>query len=240
MAIDVDDVEARPLRPQGSFAMPTPEVPDVGAVHRARLHRIVASIDRDVRNRDRHLPAVEAGIPVARVRQFDPRQCAVQMNALVHPGEDRDVPVVPQSPLDQRRHVTRGVNVRLFRADDRPSTLGLDAAHGNHRAGKAHTHAVAMGHLEEPVLGRDRAHSDGLEQNVVPWIARHPQVSQFRADYPLPTWGRMGDQPAIPRTRLVRGKCLEIGSLRRTDRRTLPGQVIPDDRQLDPGSGRQA
>src|SRR6185295_7405415 len=98
---------------------------------------------------------------------------AILMHAFVHAGEDRDVAVVPQAALDQRRHVAGRVDVGLFGADHRPASLRLHAAHGGHGAREAHAHAVAMRDLEETVLGRDRAEADGFEQDIVAWIAWH-------------------------------------------------------------------
>lgn len=65
-----------------------------------------------------------------------------------------------------------GVYLHLLGTDDGPAALGLDVAHGRLRGGIPVTHAVAVGHLEEPVPGADGAELNRLEQDVVPAIAR--------------------------------------------------------------------
>ena len=73
----------------------------------------------------------------------------------------------------KRADVGVGVDLDLLGADDRPAALGLDAAHHGVGGRIAITHAVAVGHLEEPVAGGDRADRDGLEEDVVAGVAHH-------------------------------------------------------------------
>ena len=62
--------------------------------------------------------------------------------------------------------------LHLLGADHGPAALGLDVAHGRLRGWIPVSHAVAVRHLEEPVLGADRPQLHRLEQDVVTAIAR--------------------------------------------------------------------
>ena len=92
------------------------------------------------------------------------------MNGVRDPGQRGQVTVVPQAQLDEGSDIGARVNLHLLSADDGPAALGLDIAHGRLRGGIPVTHAVAMRHLEEPVLGADRPELHRLEQDVVPAI----------------------------------------------------------------------
>ena len=169
--IDVDDIVSGLARADRRLAVPAAEVADVLAVHGARLERVVARhlVDRP----DRHLAAVEVGGGRAVVIELDRRQRAVLVHRLAHQRVVRDVVVVPQPRLDERRHVAGGMDLALLGRDHRPAALRLHPAHGGMGVGMRMPHAVAMRHLEEPVLGGDRPDADRLEQDVVTRIARH-------------------------------------------------------------------
>ena len=174
MAVDVDDVESGALGAHGGIAMPAPIGADVGSVHRARLDRIVAGIDWRMLHGNRHFAAIETGVPRTGMGELNSGQGTMEMHAFIHACKHWDVAIVPQPPLDQGRHIAGRMNVGFLGADHGPATFGFHAPHGRHGAGKAHSHPVAMRHLEEPVLGRDRSDSDWLEQNVVTRIPHFP------------------------------------------------------------------
>ena len=155
------------------LAMPAAIGADIGKIHGACLGRIPVLAGRCVADVERHLAAVKAGVAVGRVRELDPGERAMGMDRLVHAGEDRDIAVVPEPALDQGRQVAGRMDVGLLCADHSPAALGLHRAHGDHRTRKDDAHAVAVRHLEEAVLGDDRADADRVEQDVISGVARH-------------------------------------------------------------------
>ena len=97
------------------------------------------------------------------MRQFDAGQGAAGVNSVRDPGQRGQVTVVPQAQLDKGRDVGARVDLHLLGADDSPAALGLDVAHGRLRGGITVTHAVAVRHLEEPVLRANRPQLNRLE-----------------------------------------------------------------------------
>ena len=124
-------------------------------------------------------PAVEVGRIHTVVAELDAGQGVVGMDRLGQARQRRHIPLVPEAQLDEGRDVGAVVDLDLLGADHAPAALRLDAAHGSVGAGVPVAHAVAMGHLEEAVLGRDRTDPHRLEQDVVARIAPHRETSPF-------------------------------------------------------------
>jgi hypothetical protein len=97
------------------------------------------------------------------VRQLDSGQGAAGVDGVRDPGQRGPVIVVPQAQLDKGGDVGARVNLHLLGTDDSPAALGLDVAHGRLCGGITVTHAVAVRHLEEPVLGANRPQLNRLE-----------------------------------------------------------------------------
>ena len=64
-----------------------------------------------------------------------------------HPGEHRDVAVVPEPGLDVGGDIRGVVDLDLLGADHRPAPLRLDSPHPRNRARVAVPHSVAVRHL---------------------------------------------------------------------------------------------
>src|ERR1022692_4965107 len=107
------------------------------------------------------------------MHQLDGRERTVLVDGLSHERQRRYVLVIPQSPLDIRRDIAGRMNFDLFGAHHRPTAFGLDATHGGVTAGPRISHAIAMRHLIEAVLGDHGTDLDRLEENVVAGIAWH-------------------------------------------------------------------
>ena len=176
--VDVDEVEAGLERAAHGGAVPSPEIVDVRERHPPRLDGLVA-VRRQVIDGHRRLPAVEVRADAAVVDELDARERPVLVHLLDHPGERRDVLVVPEPALGVRGDLGGGVDLDLLGADDGPAALGLDAAHERERRRVAVAHPVAVRHLEEAVARGDGPDPDGLEEDVVAGIAgdgRKPNV----------------------------------------------------------------
>ena len=119
-----------------------------------------------MRRPERWLAHVQVCSHEPAVHELDPCERTVPVHLVREPGVGRDIRVVPDPSLDVRRDVCRVVDLDLFRAHDRPASLGFHAAHDRVGGRVAVTHAVAVGNLEEPVPGSDRADGDRLEQDV--------------------------------------------------------------------------
>ncbi len=171
--VDVDEVVARRERAADGGAVPAPEVDDVGRRHRARLHGVRAR-HGEVRGRERRRAHVEVRRGQPREDELAAGERAVRVDALDEAGVHRDVAVVPEHALDERRDVGGVVELDLLRADDGPAALRLDAAHLRVRGRVAVAHAVAVRHLEEAVPGRHRPEPHRLEEHVVAGIAHGP------------------------------------------------------------------
>ena len=84
-----------------------------------------------------------------------------------------NIAVVPQSAFDEWRDVAGRMYFHFFGTHDGPSPFGLDAAHGGVALRPGMAHAVAMGHLEETILGGHGTDADRFEKNVVARVAGH-------------------------------------------------------------------
>jgi hypothetical protein len=142
-------------------------------VHGAGLNRMLVVLDRPVHGSDRHLAAVQVGRRLRIVDELDAGQAAVGVNRLGHARQVGDVAIVPQARLGKGRDVGRVVNVALLGADDAPAALGLDAPHMGHAGREDPAHAVAVGHLVEPVGRPDGPDLDWFEEHVIPRFACH-------------------------------------------------------------------
>ena len=107
------------------------------------------------------------------MHQLDAGQSAVRVDRIVHTGEGRDVAVVPQAALNDRSDVAGRMDVCLFCTNNSPAAFRLHSAHGRHGTRIDAAHAVAMGHLEEAVLGGQRADFQRLKKDVVAWVPGH-------------------------------------------------------------------
>ena len=153
--------------------MPAPQIGDVPLGHGPRLERgDGVRRHREVRGAHGDLSAqlVRGVHPV--VGQLDASQAAPGVDGIGDPGQGREVLIVPDPQLDERRDVRGGVDLDLLGADHRPATLGLDLAHGRLGARVAVAHAIAVGHLVEAVLGRERPDLDRFEEDVVGRVHR--------------------------------------------------------------------
>ncbi|MOA06526.1 hypothetical protein D3C78_1261650 [compost metagenome] len=107
------------------------------------------------------------------VHDLDAGQRAMLMHRLRHQGQRGDVQVAPQPPFVVRRAIAGGVDFHFFGADHAPATLGFYPAQFGEPARLGPAHAVAVGNLEEAVLGDDRADALRLEEDVVTGITGH-------------------------------------------------------------------
>jgi hypothetical protein len=115
--------------------------------------RVVAEPgDWQVDGGERGLAAVQIRAVRVVVRELDAGQRVGLVDLLSDPSQRRVILVVPDAQLDERGDVRGGVDLDLLDADHGPAALGLDPAHRVLRGGIAVVHAVAVRHLEEPVL----------------------------------------------------------------------------------------
>ncbi len=167
-AVETDQVEAGGPAAPRRVGEPAAQVGDVLLVHRPRGDGIVGEgADRQRGGRERHLLRVHVRPVDAGISELDAGERAVGLHRLGHAGDRGDILILPQPELDERRDFRGMVHLGLLGEDHPPAALGLDAAHRRRRRRIAIAAAVAMGHLVEPVLGRQRADADGLEQDVV-------------------------------------------------------------------------
>src|SRR5262249_2710923 len=170
--IDVDDVEAGSYRAFGGIGLPAAQVPDVRLVHWARLHGIVG-VTGLVADADQALAAVAVVGVIAAVPELDAGEGTVLVHGIGHQAVVADVGVAPQAAIGKGRVV----GTRMYRAvlgvDHGPAAGRLHAAHRRQGLRPSPTHAGAVRHLIEAVLGRLRADLHRLEQDVVMRIARH-------------------------------------------------------------------
>ncbi len=173
-AIKTDQIKARRPAALGRIHEPAAQVPDVLFVQSPRLHRVIRKrADRHGGRRQWHLFGVKIRPVDARIGQLNARQRAVGFDPVGHPGDHRDVGVVPEAQLNKWRNFGRMVHLALFGKDDAPAAFGLDPAHFRRRGRVAIAAAVAVRHLIEAVLRRHRTDVEGLEQNVVSAVSRH-------------------------------------------------------------------
>ena len=168
--------QVKPSRPAafGGVDEPAAEVADVLLVQRPRLHRVIGeSADRLRRHGQRHLLGVEVGAIHAGIGQLNPRQRAAFLHRFSLPGDQGYVVVIPEVKLDIGRDFGRMVDFALFGEDDAPAAMRLHPAHLRRCGRVAIARAVAMGHLIETVLRRDRADGQRLEQRLIMWVHRY-------------------------------------------------------------------
>jgi hypothetical protein len=107
------------------------------------------------------------------VPELDAGERAEVMNVVAHGAQIPDVAFVPDARRQTMRVVRFRMNGAVLGVDPGPAALGFQRAVRRLKTGPIGTGADAMRHLVEPVAQRLRADFDGLEQNVVFWIARH-------------------------------------------------------------------
>ena len=167
-AVEADQIEPGRLGAPRRVGEPAAQVADLPLRKGAGLHRIVGEGDDGARRHGAgHLPGVEIRPVDSRIGELDAREGAVFLDAFGHPGEHRDVPVVPQPQFDERRDLRGVVHLALLGEDNAPAALRLDPAHGRGRRRVAVSPAIAVRHLIEPVLRRDRTDRQRLEQDAV-------------------------------------------------------------------------
>ena len=163
--------------------MPLAELADVRLVHRPHLHRIVEiTVNRQVRGPERNFARIEIWRIHAVVRELQPGQRAHRFNGVGDARQHRHVLIVPDAQFDERRNVAGWMNLDLLGAHHAPAALRLDRPHGGECRGIPVSHAVAMRHLIESVLGRNRADPHRLEQDIVSGIAGHDVSCRGRGE----------------------------------------------------------
>ena len=166
--IDIDEVEARPLRTVDRRQVPLADVPNVRRVHSARLYRVVGEgRDGQMGGPHGHFARIEVGAVHAVISKLDTSERSAFMDLVHHARQSRDIAVIPKAQLDERRDLGTVVKLHLLGADDRPTSFGLHAAHMRQRRRVAIPHAIAMRHLIKPVPSCHRTDLHRLEQDIV-------------------------------------------------------------------------
>ena len=86
------------------------------------------------------------------------------MDSLGHQAKRGNIPLVPDPLLDIGREIRAGMDLGFLGADHGPAALGFHAAHRRLGLRPQMAKPAAMRHLVKPVLRRDRADLDRLEQ----------------------------------------------------------------------------
>ena len=175
--VDVDDVESGAAGAQRGLAMPAPEIADVRGAHGTGLCRVIPGRGGHGARCERDLPGIQVRRVHAAVHELDGGQSTVPVNGVRHQGEGGNVGIVPQPALDVRRYVARWVDLHFLGAHHRPAAFGLHAAHGRMGARPRMSHAVAVGHLKESILGGDRADLHRLEEDVEARLPGHQRAT---------------------------------------------------------------
>ena len=102
--IHIDQVVTRSPGAKRRRLVPAADVADVLLVHGARLEGFVGEArNRAPGRRHRHFARIEVGTVQAVITKLQPGERAVRMDVVRHPGEHRDVPIVPEAELDEGR-----------------------------------------------------------------------------------------------------------------------------------------
>ncbi|MPL80185.1 hypothetical protein SDC9_26081 [bioreactor metagenome] len=171
-AVQADQIETRQFRALGRVHEPAAQVPDIGLVHRARLHRVVGEGANGQRRRGkRHFLGIKVRPVDAGIGKLDARERAARLHRVRHPVQRRNIGIVPQPQLDEGGDFRGVVHLGLLGEDHTPAALGLDPAHRCGGRGVAIAAAIAMRNLIEAVLRGQGPDLRGLEQDVIGWVS---------------------------------------------------------------------
>ena len=164
----LEDIEARILRPLGREHIHIQQRPDVVLVAFGAEHRALGKhVRRQAAGIARHLAGLHVRCVTARVPELDARQRAVPVQLVAHMAVIDDVALVPHPPQRERVFVRFRVHRDRLGEHRAPAALGLGAAKRGLGAGPLGAESRAMGGLPETVFQCLGAELDGLEQNVI-------------------------------------------------------------------------
>ena len=178
--VDGDDVKAGALGAEGGLHVPAAQIAHIPPVHGARRRQAhpagIGAVTARVRDGQRLRPRQPVRRAAA-VPKLDAGQRPVAVYGVHHHRVDRDVVVVPQTAIGQRRVVGARMNGAVAGVDNTPAALGAHFAHGG--AGMRHGVAGAerVRRLVEPVRRGDRPDPHRLEQHVVAGVPAHAAPS---------------------------------------------------------------
>ena len=151
---------------------PTTQVLDIGFVQSARLNRIISECaDRLGGDGQWNFFRIQIRTVYTRIRQLNSSQGTMFLHFVGHLVQHRNIFVLPQPQLNERRNFRCMVHLTLLRENNTPTTFGLWPAHGGGGRWIAVTAPIAMRDLIEPIFGRHWTDLHRLEKDVIPRIA---------------------------------------------------------------------